>query len=254
MRSLFCGIVHFGDTKITDRAVASIQDGSLKPDHTVVIDHGDIPSSPSNTGYAGGLAELVEKASLLGAAEHDLVIILNNDAVMVQDGMRQVREWWGAYGSPTTIAAPSWGAVSLLTGRARITGENKRQSMFSIPYLHGACLVMEYGLAKALPFPIDLFLYWEDVALGLRHTGTLARIPFPFIEHTDTAGPVSENKIYYLVRNGAYVLEREVAPVWRIYWYVVNTIRYVYHALACHWVVAQALRDARYERLGRRNV
>lgn len=252
-RSIFLGIVHFGDRGVTDRAISSVKTGSLEPEHVFVVDHGDTSSSLSNTGYACGLAEAVEKAGSLGANEHDLLVVMNNDAVVVQDGMRQLNEWWDTHGSSKTIASPSWGSVSLLTGRARITGE-KRRSIFSVLYLHGSCFVMEYGLAKTLSIPTDLFLYWEDVMLGLCHKGKLARIPFPLIQHADTAMPISEDKLYYLVRNGAYVLERKVALVWRMYWYVINSIRYVYHILANHVVIRQALSDARYGRLGRRKV
>ncbi len=255
--SIFAIIVHFGDKAITNRAVASLQSGTRVPNHSIVVDHGDMADSPLNKGYTAGLAEGIRRAAKLGATGHDLVLLMNNDATAEYDGIQRVAQWWTQYGGPSVLAGTTWGSVSLITGRAYILGKEYVNNFFHIPYVHGSCMVLEYSLASNIVFPEEFFMYWEDVALSMRTQKRgvqLAHIPFPVVSHNDEKSPVSIQKLYYLVRNGAYVLERETSYVWRLYWHVMNTIRQTYHRhqdSQSHQIITKALRDARAGRLGK---
>lgn len=255
--SIFAVIVHFGDQGTTDRAVASLRAGSHTIDHIIVINHGETPDSPLNKGYAAGLAEGIRQAAALGAASHDLLLLMNNDVVAERDGIKNLMKWWNGYGESGVLAGTSWGSVSLITGRAHIVGNEYANNFFCIPYIHGAFIALEYGLASSMVFPEELFMYWEDVALSLRaqkQGARLTHIPFPVVRHNDDKSDTSDQKLYYLVRNGAYVLEHETAYTWRLYWYVVNTARQIYHGYQnsrTHQIIARALTDARKGKLGK---
>ncbi|OGY30904.1 MAG: hypothetical protein A2805_03890 [Candidatus Andersenbacteria bacterium RIFCSPHIGHO2_01_FULL_46_36] len=254
--SIFAIIVHFGDKAITNRAVVSLQSGTRVPDHIIVIDHGDMADSPLNKGYAAGLAEGIRQAAKLGATGHDLILLMNNDATAEHDGIQGVAQWWTQYGGPSVLAGTTWGSVSLVTGRARIVGNEYTKNFFRIPYVHGAFMALEHGLALNMVFPEELFMYWEDVVVSVRaqkQSVRLMRISSPVVHHDDEKTDTSDQKLYYLVRNGAYVLEHELSYVWRLYWYTVNTVRQIYHRYQnshTHQIIAEALADARAGRLG----
>lgn len=257
MRSIFVIIVHFGTRTVTDEALASLKHGSRTPDHVIIIDHGSASDAPENKGYAAGLTAGIRDAERLGAKEHDLVVLMNNDIIVTHAGIEILLEWWDAHGGLNVLAGVSWGSVSLLTGRARVTGAQYINNLFSIPYIHGSCMALEYGLALKLAFPAELFMYWEDVVLSLRVQrlgAKLTQIPFQIIHHNDSLDLLSQQKLYYLVRNGAYMLEREAPYVWRLYWHIINSMRHVYHGLyrsRTHEIIIQALSDARAGRLGK---
>jgi GT2 family glycosyltransferase len=259
IRSIFVILVHFGAKEVTDRALSSLMAGSKQPDHCIVVDHAEIPykapmgvhvvRSTKNSGYAAGLLVGIHHAKSLGAKSHDICVLANNDLVFDSAGIEHLAQWWSERFS-NTLAGISWGALSLITGRAIITGSSLSSSLLVIPYIHGSCMVLEWGYAMNITFPTDLFMYWEDVALSLRvkrMCGVLERIPFPLAAHSDTPEIVSAEKLYFLVRNGAYVLEHELLFAWRLWWKSMNTLRRMYHALcsgSSHKIVLRALKDA----------
>lgn len=254
MTSIFTIIVHFGSRQTTNKAILSLENGSRAPEHCIVIDHGDTPNSPLNKGYAAGLVSGIGRAISLGAKKSDLLVFMNNDSIVEYRGIEHLVSWWNMHGGPNILAGHSWGSVSLVTGRAHITGDRYIKSVFHIPYIHGSCMVLEVGLASKLAFPEDFFMYWEDVALSIRAQKSgakLVRIPFPLIHHNDMATSLSQQKLYYLVRNGAYVLEREIPNMWRLYWCIINTTRRAYHQLKHHQIISRALFDARNRTLGK---
>lgn len=257
MASIFAIIVHFGHRDVTERALKSLRNAGEAPEECIVIDHGDISDAPNNKGYAAGLAAGVREAGMKGATKSDILLFVNNDVEFEHHGIQQLKSWWDMYGSPHTIAGPSWGSVSLITGRATITGDQMLLHFFRMPYIHGSCIVMEYGLAALLTFPEEFFMYWEDIALSIRAQkkgARIVRIPFPLIRHNDTSAVVSQEKLYYLVRNGAYVLEREAPWGWTIWWRAINTFRLTYHAFLRsrkHQIITRALTDARLKQLGK---
>lgn len=256
-RSIFAIIVHFGSHGVTERAVQSLQEGSFPVKDCIVVDHGDTHNSLVNKGYAAGLAAGIKQAGIRGAAPHDLILLLNNDAQIQKEGVKRLMEWWDLAGSAHTLAGSVWGSVSLITGRATITGEKIPKGFFRIPYVHGSCMALQYALASSLHIPTEFFMYWEDVAMSIqasRQGVSLARIPFSFVVHDDKPAPLSDEKLYYLVRNGAYVLEHDLPSPWNSWWYAVNTGRRLFHSnipSAPHAIIAKALVDARIHHLGK---
>ncbi len=266
-RSVFAIFVHFGLSETTNAAVSSIIGGSIRPDHIIVVDHAEtvfrstlplvVIRPEDNTGYAGGLRAGMHQARVLGAKEHDLCILLNNDVVLSGTSLKTILAWWQVHGRSNVVAGAMGGYVSLLSGRAKIALKRKEATSWSVPYVHGSCVIGELGFLSSLEIPTHFFLYWEDVALSMiaqKRGGLLAAIPTLQLSHNDALSPVSLSKLFYLVRNGAYVLEHYASLPWRVYWYTVNTIRMAYHSLMSgiqHELVARALYDARSGRLGK---
>lgn len=260
MTSIFAIIVHFGDQAVTDSAQSSLMKGIDRADYCIVVDHGTNHQDPLNKGYAAGLIEGIRNARLSGAKDHDLLLLLNNDIEIVPNSIDKLRRWWSEYGGPTVIAGASWGSVSLLTGRATITHERYVSSITTIPYLHGSCIALEYGVAAKMMPREDFFMYWEDVEFSIRaalNGVTLTRIPFPLVQHNDNVGRSSSQKLYYLVRNGAYVLEHKAPYVWKLYWHIMNTMRWIYHSIQrshTHQTIARGLSDARKGKMGKMHI
>ncbi len=252
-------------------ALLSLAKGSRRPDHIIVIDHADSPYTlpnvsgtlvrpEENTGYVGGMMRGLKEAKRLGASPQDLCFVLNNDASVAKNSIQTLFSWWDMHGNAKTLAGAVWGAVSLWSGRASLMRGALRTRSGALPYIHGSCLVAEFQLFGSLPLPQDLFLYWEDVAMSMaviQDAGTLAVVPGLRLRHNDKKGPLSDTKLYYLVRNGAYVLQRHPRRFWRVYWRIANMLREVCHALVpgrIHKVAARALRDARVGQLGKMSV
>jgi GT2 family glycosyltransferase len=266
-RSVFAIFVHFGLSDTTNAAIESLLEGSVRPHHIIVVDHAEtafhttLPATvirpDSNAGYMGGLQTGISRALLLGASEKDLCILLNNDVLIAKNGLEVVLNWWKVYGGALVLAGSMGGRVSLLSGKAVVTSVRKMGSRWNVPYVHGSSIIGEFGLFTSFELPLPFFLYWEDVALSmmvLQRGGRLAAIPGFHTSHNDAEGPVSLGKLFYLVRNGAYVLERYTSLPWRVYWYGMNTFRRAYHIQLDgikHVTVARALRDARASRLGK---
>ncbi|MEK7500329.1 MAG: hypothetical protein AAB649_07065 [Patescibacteria group bacterium] len=270
-RSIFAIFVHYGPQEITDAAVASLLEGTLCPEYIIVIDHTEtvIPAREPesrkatwvrpgvNTGYAGGLQYGIAEAARLGAKKTDICLLLNNDLKLKKDSLQQIVAWWTVNGGPKVLAGAAGGYVSLFSGRAHIVGKMPRKTFWNTPYVHGSCMVGQFGLLSSTQFPTSFFMYWEDVAISMqvqKHGGHLNVIPGLQNIHNDTKGPISPAKLFYMVRNGAYVVERYVSLPWRMYWYAVNTIRMLYHAISRHRIIARALVAARRGRLGRVNL
>lgn len=268
-RDIFVIFVHFGSIEKTNMAVASALAAGCGSERIIVVDHS--PSSytsldpiaivrpAENKGYSSGLRAGIQQAGRMGAKDSDICILLNNDAVLSSDALRTVQVWWDESGSPTTLAGASWGALSLISGRADVTGTVRKEDFFTPPYIHGCCMVLEYGFAQHIPFYEDFFMYWEDVAISMRVRaigGTLAVIPNLSVLHDDVISRLSPDKMYYLVRNGAYVLERLAPFAWRVSWYAKNTLRAFYHIVMGnkHSGIVRALRDARIKKMGKINL
>lgn len=266
-RSVFAIFVHFGPSDTTNEAVATLLRGSVSPAAVIVVDHGEAVFTSSlpitivrpdrNGGYAEGLEIGIAKARAIGARDHDLCLLLNNDALIGGSSIQAILTWWTSWGGPLILGGSLGGYVSLFSGKARIVLQPERSRSWLVPYIHGAGMVGEFGLFARYRIPRSLFLYWEDVALSMKiqqSGGRLAIIPGFTIEHDDKAGLLSLEKLFYLVRNGAYVLERYTSIPWGLYWRGMNTARRMYHSQfesMKHVTILRALRDARDSRLGR---
>lgn len=253
-RSIFAIFVHYGPKEITDAAVASLRAGEVQPDHIIVIDHTE---ATVNVGYAGGLAEGLRQASALGAKATDICLLLNNDIEFKKDSLQHIVAWWDEQGGSRVLGGAAGGYVSLFSGRAHIASEIKKANPWILPYIHGSCLVGEYSLLSSGILPTSFFLYWEDIVTSMRvsrKAGQLAVIPELHSIHNDAPSSISFLKLYYMVRNGAYVLERYTPVCWRMYWYIVNTLRMAYHAVRNakkHRIITRALYHARVKKLGK---
>ncbi len=262
-KNLFVVLVHFGESAPTDRLIASLLKGSLVPSYIIIVDHAEqvyllrIKSNAivyvrpnKNNGYAAGLRAGITHAGSIGVQSTGICVCVNNDIEFGVSDIQNIALWWNAYGSPCTFAGPAMGAVSLITGRSRIYHKNVEASFFSLEYIHGSCMVGQYGLFSKMPFFEHLFMYWEDVAISrsiVAAGGVLAYIPNLQMHHDDTVGALSSKKLYYLVRNGAYALQHNSPYIWRQYWRILNIMRLAYHQVHTgkkHAVVARALRDA----------
>ena len=190
---------------------------------------------------------------------------MNNDALVNERALEELMEWWEAP-PQSALAGPVGGAVHLVTGRARIIRGNVRANAhllrptpYTLPYLHGSFLAAPYAVwSKLKGFPEQPFLYWEDVLLAAR--AAACRIPLHVLPHVvvehrrDALAQPSDDQLYYLVRNGARFLERATPLPWRQWWWVVNRLRYQYHAhQPRHRTVTTALQDTFQNKVGQRH-
>lgn len=268
-RSIYAIFVHFGSPEVTQKAIASLFAGTMRPSYIIVVDHAEtlfvckgddvvIIRPEINTGYFGGLQVGIAHAVDSGAKKTDLCLLLNNDIVFEPHSLQTISHWWDVCGSSQVLAGASLGSVSLLSGRARIFSTKEVVKTWGvIPYIHGSCIIGEFGLLTSLEIPVSLFMYWEDVLLSIlvrQKSGVLRVIPSLEAIHNDRPSSISLSKLFYLVRNGAYVLETYSPSLWRVYWYIINTIRMAYHACMDgnkHRIIVRALRDARHKKLGK---
>lgn len=253
-------VVHYGDPAITSKLVAQ-----LRTENTVVIDN-----TKENTGYGGGvnrgLGMLMHKA-----APDDIVIVINNDVVVAPRSLEVVQKWWRDHPGPA-LAGVKMGYVNVITGRAKISASTALASpdesvriggdpltwraKFVFPYLHGSCLIAPLKVFLALQgVPNQYFMYWEDVDFSrrARQAGLpLHVIPGTGIEHDDSRHALTDDQLYYLVRNGAFFLAHYSPRPWQYYWRIWNPLRLVYHWLLSHRTIARALYDALRGELGKR--
>lgn len=267
-RSLFAILVHFGPHEATNRAIASLASGTVVPNQIIVVDHADTPyHAPGssiaivrpreNSGYAEGIIEGLGAAQELGIQAQDICFVLNNDAKVSRHSVQKILAWWEEHGSPNMLAGAIYGKISRWSGRASLALKKPRVRYGDILYMHGSCLIVEYQALASLPIATKMFLYWEDAVISMavvQRGGRIATIPELDIYHDDRKTPLSPEKLYYLVRNGAYVLARHPVGVWRAYWRILNGLRLIYHSFLPgdrHAMAREALRDAHKGKLGK---
>lgn len=255
-RYIFCIVVHFGSKSSTDTLIRDLLAQESPVQRIFVVDHADESYAPlsgaervevirpkANKGYAAGVNVGLRAVKKYGAAPEDIVVCCNNDVRMASKVttriVRAAQQW-----RVPTLACARMGYVNLFTGRAHI---GRAPRMPSLLYAHGSVLIASTATWEAVGHvPEKFFLYWEDVALSLQAKAkgvSLRQLPDIGIQHEDAVSIVDNKKLYFLVRNGAYVLEHSERAVWRAYWKVCNIIRELAHGLAGNAVVARALRD-----------
>lgn len=231
--------------------------GVTLPDQCIVVDNNPTPlvmndsrvlcvRPDKNKGYLAGLRYGVHKSVESPAS---ILVLMNNDIVFEQDFLKNITQWWQHNGNNHTLAGPRAGTLSPLSGRAYA---HRARVLFPLQYIDGACMVISRSFFDSISGFEQLFMYWEDVAMSLearKQLGTLKIIPDLRLQHaSDSIRDVSEEKLYYLVRNGAFVLQR-LPAFCGAYWYIVNIVRlWIHNALpgARHALMARALHDARY--------
>lgn len=261
-------LVHSKELAATHEALRTLAQCVLPPDQIIIIDHGETPLRaagirsaavyrPShNTGYAGGVNSGLGVLLTRGVRGHDVVIVMNNDVTVYPDTFQELRRWWDAHRGEALMGAVTEEAsgtvrgqsyVNLLTGRAQLFGRKPR---YALPYIHGAFFAAPYAVFMSTRgLPENYFLYWEDAAFSRRVQAL--RIPLLTaggvrVAHRARASTPPSAQLYYLVRNGALFLERETPRLWRLYWWIANRLRLLYHSLnpQSQPLVRRALRDA----------
>lgn len=239
--NIFCIIVHFGLQETTDRLIRQLLAGSRIPDRILVIDN-----TSDNRGYAAGINRGIRELVLSGGQDQDVILCCNNDLQVSRTTIAQLHQWWLTQ-APLTLAAHQLGWVNLLTGRSYIGRKPHLPAWCVWPYLHGSCFGGTLAAFRQLgDLPEAYFLYWEDVATSnqARQRGiTLKQFPDAGITHDDSVGALTASQLYYLVRNGAALLETATPHWWSVYWQLANNVRVFYHRWRGHESIVQALND-----------
>lgn len=262
--SVIC--THFGDPAITTATLVSLRNSTEKPQKIVVIDHGEKPyilpisdktitvvRPATNEGYGAGSMLGLGVLTGQGLQIDDAVVIMNNDLTIHPEALQQILK--AHQQNPHALVGIRLGSVDFFSGRTTL--KQPRASWKSHLYLDGALVIASlrtWALLKG--FPQQYFLYWEDVALSERarhHNVPLVCVSTDVTHHSEaTLSPERAEKTYYLVRNGAFFLETETPPLWRLFWYIGNRVRYIWHTIQhSPMPVRYGLRDAIYRRLGK---
>lgn len=242
-------MVHYGDPRVTQKALVALWAGVQPPARVIIIDHAERPlvllprpqqdviRPATNAGYAGGLN--IGLGMIFASRPHgrDIVVGMNNDVFVSAASLHVLVEHLWQHTEPVFIGA-RWGVVNPLTGRSalRPTGSSERPSPTTLPYIDGAFLAAPWlAWWKLQKVPDDYFMYWEDSALYNRIRQLNIRVqvlPNLRLEHADTttSAPVDWHT-YYLVRNGAHYMQTSTSWPIRGWWRLYNPMRYLYHVV-----------------------
>jgi GT2 family glycosyltransferase len=264
-------VVHFGDPKVTTTCLASLLPNMQNIGHIIVVDNAPKPYKlpltnnkitvirpKENRGYGAGGALGLGALAGKSIQPYDVVFIMNNDITLDRNFITHFQKQQVI---PEVIYSPQAGEVNLINGRATLApkGTNSaRKKWYTLPYADGAYMAATFATwAKLKGMPTEFFLYWEDVALSItaqKKNIQLVITSGVTITHTrDQRLNPSAQELYYLVRNGAYVLAHATPWPWQIYWRLRNAARFIYHRyLSSSPQVAQALRDAIHGKLGKK--
>lgn len=258
-RKYYVILVHYRAPKLTNAALTSLASCQLPPDDIIVVDNAQQPYFPPenishhlvrprrNTGYAGGINIGIGALASRGATEDNIVVVMNNDMSIPPDTFRKLRNWWQAHPADTLLGISS-SHINLRTGRTY--PRQPASQPYHLSYIDGAFFSAPYRVfLKTLGLPGHYFMYWEDALFSTRvrrHGIPLQVIPNIQVRHQSSDNSRNDNKLYYLVRNGALFLEQETPLPRRLYWYLANRARLVYHTIRRHRPpeVRQALFDA----------
>lgn len=261
----FIILVHFGSETVTFKSLKVLRAAAPSDTEIILVDHAIKPFKPAepqlhiirpaeNGGYGAGINVGLGVLLSQEAKLDDRVIAMNNDVEVMPKTFERVQEWFTGHPKPT-LGGPIIGTVNIRTGRAM---PGTKRGRFS--YLDGAFLAAHYGTWLTLKgFHENYFMYWEDVDLSwrARRLGiAIEQIPDLGIRHSGRKRPTTPEQLYYLVRNGAVVMEEMLPWPLTIGWHGVNALRRIYHhfqpTTPSRQLVRQALRDAAQRRMGKR--
>ncbi len=244
-------LVHFGPPETTNHALHALFSGQKAPTEVIVIDHAHQPyswpkSSPvtllrphQNSGYGAGVNIGLGCLLKRKLADQDIVIVMNNDVLVNSTALQQLTV------PALTLIGIRAGHINWFTGRAELDKE-------PMDYLDGAFLAATWKTwGKLSGMPEEYFLYWEDVALSARaRQRGLALVVMPELK-VDHQPPhqyqATDDRLYYLVKSGAYFLEREAPLLWRLFWWPKNRLRYLYHRWVSRGPKAPLITRALYD-------
>lgn len=272
IRKYYIIIVHYGPSAQVAQAMKALRGGSRTAEHILVVNHaqqaivGDYQGASiihpqENGGYAAGVNSGLRALAIKDISARDIVIVMNSDVVVRHDTLATLQAWWKKYPNKALVGGRvkegqedviGLRYVNLVTGRTRSSSSTlTSESFWRIQYIHGAFFSAPYEvLLQVGGMPERYFLYCEDVLLSMqvqRH-GIPLRIASDVVvdHHTRHNNTHKEQQLYYLVRNGAILLEGHAPQPWRVYWWVYNRARLLYHTLRPQGsaIVRQALHDA----------
>lgn len=274
-RKCFAVIVHFGEVYPTNKLVQDLIKSPSAPDLILVVDNGPqanklhyqspkalVVRTSHNTGYAGGIEVGLGILHARQADKNDLVVAFNNDVKLDSGDIQRIRTWWSRQDRPV-LAGTKFGSVNLLTGRTQIIRQNGGPAVgwrasYKLPYIHGSILSAAYGTLSTIRLADEYFMYWEDVYMGssARSKGiALDVIQGLKSTHDDkVSDKLTDEHLYYLVRNGVLFLESQPNTLWRIYWLMKNRLRLAYHTAARgnpkRHIIIRALKDGMQKKTG----
>ena len=170
IRKYWAIIVHFGSPEPTNASLDAMYGGVDHLDGVIIVNNSkedfQTTNHPrcttvnpgKNLGYAGairvGLGALVAQ----GVNPSDIVICMNNDVLVGDNTIADVKEWWSDHSSPALLGIPTieggkefsgLGRVNFFSGRALVqpSGVTEQpQNIFSMNYIHGAIFSAPYSL------------------------------------------------------------------------------------------------------------
>ena len=240
MRSVCAVIVNYHQSRLTRQAVDSVlascgvgirvvvvdneSDGSLRESLPRDESRISLLENTANTGFGAACNQGIERALALGC---DGVLLLNNDAIVAPDAVRDLAGAAALHG----LAAPkillpggriysAGGIVELAKARCRNRGiyeEDRGQyDQPEVMRFASACALMlsRPALETGVRFHAPFFLYYEDADFCLRMCEAGFRVaytPSARVTHLESATTASGSRLgllYYDVRNRFLFLRR----------------------------------------------
>lgn len=159
-----------------------------------------LATSGRNLGFAAGVNRGLE----ILAAEFpgSPVLLINNDAVLLQGALGVFQEALDAY-PDAEILYPDIDHGGWVRGTVyyhRLTGLiTDRHLPGSFPYASGCCLLVNLPKSGATLFDEDFFMYGEDIELGARlsrRNGAMVHVPKLLVHHEGSASSRMGSQFY----------------------------------------------------------
>jgi GT2 family glycosyltransferase len=239
-----------------NRCLDSLRTQTFRDWRTILVDNGGVvaASVPGvevlSPGRNLGFSAAIEKA--MDASESEYVLTLNDDTALHPDCLTRLVQRLDAeeeLGScaPKIVLSESGLLDSAGMAIAR-DGSSRQRGHMDPPDRHDvaaevlfpsgcAALYRRLAIEQAGGFDPDFFLYCEDTDLGLRmqRLGWTCRYePTAIVQHdySQTAGPASATKIYFVERNRLAVLVKNLPLDWILLSPFYTAWRYVLHIRA----------------------
>jgi GT2 family glycosyltransferase len=237
------------------RCLSSLEAQTWRDFETVIVDNGDVFPELSEArvirpGENLGFSKAIEAA--LQTSHADYVLTLNDDTTLEPDCLERLVQ--------AIESDPRRGACApqIVLSQTRLLdsagmsvardGSSRQRGHLDSPAQHGepadvlfpsgcAALYRRSAMEEAGGFDPDFFLYCEDTDLGLRlqRLGWSCRYePAAIVYHdySQTAGPASARKVYFVERNRLAVLVKNFPLDWILVAPVYSAYRYILHIRA----------------------
>lgn len=238
-----------------DRCLSSLRDQTIQDFETVIVDNGAAVADSAGTrvvrpGRNLGFAAAIEQ--VLKTSNAPYVLTLNDDTTLEPDCLERLLAAIeadprrGACAPKIVLAESrlldSAGMSIARDGSSRQRGHLDAPASYDAPgealFPSGcAALYRRSAIDQAGGFDADFFLYCEDTDLGLRllRLGWTCRYePGAVVYHdySQTAGPASASKVYFVERNRLAVLVKNFPLDWILLAPLYSSYRYLLHVRA----------------------